>query len=139
QEFVIRSEQFGVPQSRHRVILLGVREDLWSRTIPALVPAAREVPISLVLQGLPKLRSGLSRTSDAHDAWRDTFHDVIRSGVLAGLPNWHYAAVRRTVIESLEAVREYRADRGGEFVPCHAGIGYRPDWFLDPRVGGVTN
>jgi len=46
QEFVIRSEQYGVPQTRHRVILLGVREDLWQRGAAILTPASREVPVS---------------------------------------------------------------------------------------------
>jgi DNA (cytosine-5)-methyltransferase 1 len=139
QEFVIRSEQYGVPQTRHRVILLGVREDLWQRGAAILTPASREVPVSQVLHGLPKLRSGLSRTTDGPDEWRATLHEVISSGLLKTLPNGHYADVRRTVIDGLDAVRNYRADRGGEFVPCQASIGYRPDWFLDSRIGGVVN
>ena len=139
QEFVIRSEQYGVPQTRHRVILLGVREDLWQRGAAILTPASREVPVSQVLHGLPKLRSGLSRTTDGPDEWRATLHEVISSGLLKTLPNGHYTDVRRTVIDALDAVRNYRADRGGEFVPCQASIGYRPDWFLDSRIGGVVN
>ncbi|MCX6620664.1 MAG: DNA cytosine methyltransferase, partial [Acidobacteria bacterium] len=138
QEFVIRSEQFGVPQTRHRVILLGVREDLWKIGASILSPAPREVPVSHVLQGLPKLRSGLSRTTDGLDEWRATLQEVIGSGLLKTLPNGHYTAVRRAVIDGLDAVRNYRADRGGEFVPCQASIGYRPDWFLDSRIGGVV-
>lgn len=43
------------------------------------------------------------------------------------------------MIDGLDAVRNYRADRGGEFVQCQASIGYRPDWFLDSRIGGVVN
>jgi DNA (cytosine-5)-methyltransferase 1 len=139
QEFVIRSEQFGVPQTRHRVILLGVREDMWRSGASILSPAPREVPVSQVLQGLPKLRSGLSRTTDGPEEWRATIQEVIDSGLLKTLPNGHYADVRRAVIDGLDAVRNYRADRGGEFVPCEASIGYRPDWFLDARIGGVVN
>ena len=139
QEFVIRSEQFGVPQTRHRVILLGVREDLWKSGASILNPAPREVPVSHVLQGLPKLRSGLSRTTDGPDQWRAAIQEVIGSDLLKTLPNGHYTEVRRAVIDGLDAVRKYRADRGGEFVPCQASIGYRPDWFLDPRIGGVVN
>jgi DNA (cytosine-5)-methyltransferase 1 len=139
QEFVIRSELYGVPQTRHRVILLGVREDLWASNASILSPAPREVPVSHVLQGLPKLRSGLSRTKDGPEEWRATLHQVIGAGLLKTLPNGHYAEVRRAVIEGLDAVRNYRADRGGEFVPCQASIGYRPDWFLDARIGGVIN
>lgn len=139
QEFVIRSEQYGVPQTRHRVILLGVREDLWQSGPALLTPASHEVPVSQVLQGLPKLRSGLTRTTDGPDAWRATLHEVINSGLLKTLPNGHYAEIRRAVIEGLDSVRNYRADRGGEFVPCQPSIGYRPDWFLDHRIGGVVN
>jgi DNA (cytosine-5)-methyltransferase 1 len=139
QEFVIRSELYGVPQTRHRVILLGVREDLWRTRASILSPAPREISVSHVLQGLPKLRSGLSRTTDGPDEWRSTLHQVISAGLLKTLPNGHYTDVRRAVIDGLDAVRNYRADRGGEFVPCQASIGYRPDWFLDSRIGGVVN
>jgi len=138
-DFVIQSEHFGVPQSRHRVILLGVRADLWKRDVPTLTPALREIPVSHVLQGLPKLRSGLSRTPDSPEAWRSTLGEVIGTGVLDSLPNGHCVAVKRAVIEALNAIREHNADRGGEFVSCRASIGYRPDWFLDPRLGGVLN
>ena len=139
QEFVIRSEQFGLPQSRHRVILLGVREDLWNRGVPILSPAPVQVPISQVLRGLPELRSGLSRATDGPDEWLATLQEVISSDLLKTLPNGHYSEVRSAVIEGLDAARNYRAGRGAEFVAGQTGIGYRPDWFLDPRVGGVVN
>ena len=102
------------------MILLGVREDLVRRHVATLTPAAQEIPVSLVLQGLPKLRSGLSRSVDGPDEWRSTLHEVISSGVLKTLPNGHYAGVRRAVIDGLDAIRNYRADRGGEFVPGRA-------------------
>ena len=139
QEFVIRSEQYGVPQTRHRVILLGVREDLWDVEIPLLTPAPRQIPVSQVLQLLPKLRSGLSRSTDGPEEWRATIQEVIDSGLLKTLPNGHYQEIRRAVTEGLEAVRNYRADRGGEFVACQARVGFRPTWFLDSRIGGVVN
>ena len=139
QEFVIRSEQYGVPQTRHRVILLGVREDLWNNVASMLTPASREVPVSQALHGLPKLRSGLSRSTDGPDEWRATLQDLLAGGFLKTIPNGHYSEVRRAVIDGLDAIRNYRADRGGAFVPCQANVGFRPDWFLDPRIGGVVN
>jgi DNA (cytosine-5)-methyltransferase 1 len=39
-EYVIPCEKYGIPQSRHRVILLGVREDLVGRDLPTLTPAS---------------------------------------------------------------------------------------------------
>ncbi len=139
QDFVIRSELYGIPQTRHRVILLGVREDLWMNGAAMLTPASQDIPVSLVLQGLPKLRSGLSRSADGPDEWRATLHELIYSNALKTLPNGHYTDVRQAVIDGLDSVENYRADRGGEFVPCQANVGFRTDWFLDSRIGGVVN
>jgi DNA (cytosine-5)-methyltransferase 1 len=121
------------------VILLGVREDLWTNGVSILTPVSREVPVSQVLQGLPKLRSGLSRSTDGPDEWRSALNELIYSNVLETIPNGHYSEVRRAIIDGLEGITNYRADRGGEFVPCQTNVGFRPDWFLDPRIEGVVN
>lgn len=72
--FIIRCENHGVPQARHRVIIMGVREDLMHprvATIPGLaVVQDAEISIAEALAGLPKLRSGLSRQADDPEKWR---------------------------------------------------------------------
>lgn len=67
-DFLIRSEEYGVPQARHRVILLGVRDDVQS--VPkALIPRYKKTTVKQVLDDLPKLRSGLSKRKDSIEAW----------------------------------------------------------------------
>ena len=59
EDFIIRSENYGVPQRRHRVILLGIRED-----IPApenILEKKDEVSLSSVIGNLPEIRSGITR------------------------------------------------------------------------------
>ncbi|WP_047541376.1 DNA cytosine methyltransferase [Methylotenera versatilis] len=58
-DFVIKAEEFGIPQARHRVILLGVRDDL--RKLPAQLEKAPTVKVSDVIKALPTLRSRLSK------------------------------------------------------------------------------
>lgn len=84
--FVIQAEYYGIPQARHRVILLGLREDLanqfdrLSRPFPCLSPLTgsegQQPSISTcqVLAGLPPLRSGLSwlQTTYPRGDWRRT-------------------------------------------------------------------
>lgn len=61
KDYLIQSEKFGVPQRRHRVILLGIREDI--DVIPSILkPCLKEVNLKNVIGDLPKLRSGLGRT-----------------------------------------------------------------------------
>ena len=70
--FIVRSEHHGVAQARHRVIIMGVREDLMHRrvaNIHGLDAHAEKVSIEMALAGLPKLRSGLSRQQDDAQLW----------------------------------------------------------------------
>lgn len=69
--FLIRAENHGVPQARHRVIVLGIRKDIPipDITAPLLGEPATAVSVSEVTSDLWKLRSGLSRQDDT-SAWQ---------------------------------------------------------------------
>lgn len=71
-EFIIRCENHGIAQARHRVIIMGVREDLVGprvAKVPGLDTQGTRESIEKALAGLPKLRSGLSRQPDGPDQW----------------------------------------------------------------------
>lgn len=65
--YIVKAENYGVPQARHRVILLGVSEEI--NRDPDLLQAAPNVNIEQVLAGLPALRSKLSKTVDSPENW----------------------------------------------------------------------
>ena len=73
---VIRAEDFGIPQARHRVILVGIRADVFTRSgidpamSPSLTPHPVRASVASVLAGMPNLRSGLSKAVDSPEAWR---------------------------------------------------------------------
>lgn len=58
-DYVVRAEKFGVPQKRHRVILLGIRNDL---DVEPLLLSEQSKPKTLreALLSIPSLRSGFS-------------------------------------------------------------------------------
>lgn len=66
-DFVIKSEKFGIPQSRHRVILLGIRKDLELK--PTILDEGKKVTVSDVLKGVPEIRSSLSKKKDSIENW----------------------------------------------------------------------
>lgn len=71
-EFVVRAEDFGIPQKRHRVIIIGIRSDLASKTSFANTVVTKSTrTVSGTISTLPKLRSGISRGGDSLSAWRD--------------------------------------------------------------------
>ncbi|POA34319.1 DNA (cytosine-5-)-methyltransferase [Pseudomonas sp. GW460-R15] len=72
--FIIRAEDYGIPQARHRVILLGIATDSlptskdWVK-LTSGESSESEVSVGQVLKNLPRLRSGLSKTADSQEGW----------------------------------------------------------------------
>ena len=68
-DFVIQAERYGIPQCRHRVILLGVRKDAGASRHD-LLQIQRPVTVKQAIDDLPTIRSRLSR-NDSLEAWRE--------------------------------------------------------------------
>lgn len=76
-DFVIQSEDYGIPQRRHRVILFGIRSDV-AEDAPALEkepkrfklkPTAAKVGVLAAIAGLPRVRSRVSKQDDSPEKW----------------------------------------------------------------------
>lgn len=141
RDFVVRSEDYGIPQARHRVILLGIREDLADRpTQVTLKPLENQVSVQDVIAGLPRIRSGLSKQPDDPAAWgripEETMQVLEHSK--RGLPEG--------VLECIKArsfLSEVPTSKGHEFgsrVEFSGMPVYLKRWYSDPGLGKfVTN
>ncbi len=139
RDFIVKSEDFGVPQSRHRVIIFGVREDMLRGAVALLEPYRGTISASRVLRGLPRVRSGLSRSQDGQGEWRDAIRSLLNSDFLRSHRNGAEGALQDHLVRTVRCLRDMNANRGGEFVTCIPRVDYEPDWFLDPALGGVCN
>lgn len=84
--FLVRAEDYGVPQARHRVILLGIAEDYASNKQPAPRFLAKS-PVSSVraaIGRLPKLRSSISGDQD-FETWATTVKELLHQRLLGGI------------------------------------------------------
>ncbi|OWY26928.1 DNA cytosine methyltransferase [Herbaspirillum robiniae] len=72
RKFIVRAEEYGVPQARHRVILVGVRRDLGLKKITLLKRRAQPSSVKEAIETLPPLRSHLSRRVDDANEWTKT-------------------------------------------------------------------
>lgn len=137
-DFVIEAEKYGVPQTRHRVILVGLRDDLGD-VRPATLEQSEPVPACDVLDDLPAVRAGLSRKKDSADAWRKEIGDAIYRRWLMGAKRKGGLELRDFITELLHDVPVPEHGRGGEFVEGLPAPRYRPEWFVDDRLGGFCN
>jgi DNA (cytosine-5)-methyltransferase 1 len=135
EDFTVHSEEHGIPQARHRIIILGVRSD-WKKVPNKLVPNHTSVTVDQVIGDLPRLRSGLSKEEDSSHLWEAAIH---------GIPDslWYkYSNLSLDLRNSLEgASRLLRRSlgRGGRFCKTVAKPKKLADWFHDPKLGGVCN
>lgn len=74
-DFLIRSEDYGIPQKRHRVIIVGIMNG--SGFAPPLsLKDNQHVTLAQAISNLPKLRSSISRTRDEDGAlWYEVFSE----------------------------------------------------------------
>ncbi len=106
-DYIVRSERFGVPQSRHRVIVIGLRTDLTKDGIEhregdGAVPASATV--RHVIGGLPQLRSGLTRNDSQLEWSRVLRHQMERVRMaVASMPHAMTAALLLPRIVELQA------------------------------------
>lgn len=139
-DFVIRAEEHGVPQMRHRVILFGIRRDLARQEhetlARTLMPA---VSVNEAISGLPALRSRLSKENDSFESWLDVFRTAARS-----LKGWKGEA-RSRVEERMRVARDMAVanrSHGAPYISSPARMGRTSPselqrWFEDSRLGGV--
>lgn len=140
REFVIPFEDYGIPQARHRLIILGIRDDL--NVKPNLLTPKPRTSAEVVLNGLPKLRSGLSRQEDSDEAWMRAVRAVADQAWFAAARTRPGSEVLNRMVVVLENLKVPESGRGAEFIRCRADVTDANElskWYLDRKIGGVCN
>jgi DNA (cytosine-5)-methyltransferase 1 len=138
REYVVCMERHGIPQARHRVILLGIRDDA-NFPAPDRLPWRQSVNAARVLKGLPVLRSGLSMDEDSGEAWAASIKSSLTQSWFRHGPVEANHELRRLMKSAITRQGSRERERGGRYVPCEPRIKYAPEWYLDSRIGGVCN
>lgn len=133
-DFVLKSEDWGVPQKRHRVILLGVREDIAAdpRILGELF-SKQNTTVEDVLKGLPKLRSRISRGEDSSQAWVAAVRQISSRQIISSIHDSELQrAVQDTALKLSPLQNTGRTFKSGKYPPEKLAV-----WISDKRLGGV--
>lgn len=151
-DYLIKSEKFGIPQMRHRVILLGVRKDFNHRD--EYLKETDEISVASVIDDLPKIRSGINRSfkkqnrlsykgdkikrayeniSDSYELWHKLFSENLNQ-----IRTWN-----KFEIESISNISHHRKlNTGSEFIIANDVLSkdhVLSEWYTDPKLNGVLN
>ena len=131
KDFIIRAEEYGVPQCRHRVILLGVRSNLTLNPASLLLTKTDHVTVKSTLTNMPKLRSGLSKELDTAVNWQA----LTKSALTEANQSINETGKQLTI-------EEQPSSRGAAFIRAKKTLSEimpKPlyDWLSDDKIKGV--
>ena len=149
KDYLIKAEEYGIPQKRHRVILLGIREDL--NTVPKTLEKKERVTLKSVIDKLPKIRSSINRKfidSEIIDGKKKRRYKKLQddSHIWEGYIN----KFKKDII-SWNGLSNYKNKKkiiapefckGAEFVPVLNTIENNhplASWYLDKNLNGIPN
>ncbi len=134
EDFIIRAEKFGIPQARHRLIILGVRSDIVAS--PDLLEEAEQTSVESVIGDLPRLRSGLSKEVDSSEAWAKALKNLETAPWLknGGVD----AEVRARILDTVGRISG-KLGRGFLYQPGATKPEAHAKWYHDPKLKGICN
>ena len=147
KDYLVRAEEHGVPQARHRVFVICVRSDVAAALpegwLPRLERRSDRVSLHDVIGSMPGLRSRLSGGDDAR-AWRDAVRASCEK-IMANRPGMSREedCCFRKGVECALATADgsplpWRNACGQVALPagCHAGL---RDWIFDGNIQVLPN
>ncbi|KRG75786.1 hypothetical protein ABB30_11120 [Stenotrophomonas ginsengisoli] len=146
RDFLLRAEELGLPQARHRVVLMGIKEDIALPEDALLQPGkADEVTVAQALNGLPKLRS--RPTDHQVRTWSETASLIFSK--VAKKAKKLAPAVSGKLLAEAEKLKfsSFDPGLGGNYVSDAATRWSNecslPDdlytWLVDPAIAGTLN
>jgi DNA (cytosine-5)-methyltransferase 1 len=139
--FIIRCERYGVPQRRHRVFVVGLREDLRGDFVPP-TEVQGQVTVRDVIGRMPRLRSEISRRCAAGGGWAESIRDGITPRLLRSIEQSAGGKVASLCENVAASVHRSRRSTGAEFLPADnisIDNAELDSWIIDPRLDGVCN
>ena len=131
--FLVRAEEYGVPQARHRMFIVGVRSDI--NVKPAKLRRHEPPSLEQTIGDLPKIRSGISKGEDSFERWRSEIMKLDPAPVRQELNGHTYAGelVKHLSINLERPAREL--EKLSKQYPAKARCSYGViDSVYDPRL-----
>jgi DNA (cytosine-5)-methyltransferase 1 len=137
-DFVVAAEKYGMPQARHRIFILGIRDDI--SFTPETLTKKEAVTVASVIGDLPKVRSGISRELDNFEQWQSLL-EAARS------EKWYTKASSNGLLSTiskvesaLQGIRELPVlSKGGEALPHRKRPAAYSEWYRGQCAPLVLN
>lgn len=137
EDFLVRAEKYGIPQARHRMLILGIREDI--QLTPKTLQESEATTVAQAIGDLPKIRSTVSKEPDTLELWRKIL-DLITSEAWyrKGRSNGLSQTVEK-IDKALVTIQKRELMAGAETMSYTGSPKIYPGWYRHGCVDVVTN
>lgn len=136
--FLVRAEDYGVPQARHRMFIVGIRNDIDvkpGRLRPHGPPTLRQT-----IGGLPPIRSSLSKGEDSVENWRSEIAKLDALEIGKQLNGAEYARdiAKGINLQAIEGRHSPKASSSAKYLRAATGRHPTLRRLHDPRLNVLT-
>ncbi|MHB1656430.1 MAG: DNA cytosine methyltransferase [Burkholderiales bacterium] len=137
EDFLVKAEKYGIPQARHRMLILGIREDI--DITPETLQKSEAPSVAQAISDLPKIRSTVSKEPDTLGLWREILGSITSEAWYhKGRSNGLSQTVKR-IDEALVDIQKRELMAGAETMSYTGRPKIFPDWYRHGCVDVVTN
>ena len=133
-EFVVKCEDYGIPQARHRVFLLGIRADI--NILPGGLRKKEKRTVNEAISDLPPIRSLLSREADSLEGWRQKLKSIAKEPWLSDVDK----DIQKEIIECVKILPNLPfGDAFVKYKYLKRRVMMEKRWFYDAFLNGYCN
>jgi DNA (cytosine-5)-methyltransferase 1 len=95
EDFLVRAELYGIPQARHRMLILGVRDDI--NITPGILQKSDTTTVAQAIGDLPKIRSRVSKEPDTLELWQKILGSISSAA-------WYREGRKNSLAETIKKI-----------------------------------
>jgi DNA (cytosine-5)-methyltransferase 1 len=133
EEYLLQAEDYGIPQMRHRIFIIGVRSDVSGR--PALLEKREQLSVEKVLSDLPALRSVLSRGVDSVTDWTNAIAQVCAQDWMQSSAGNPLGSVAKAMRKHIKVIQGSGLPTSSLFAGYQGAPAALADWYRRDAMG----
>lgn len=137
EDFLVKAEKYGIPQARHRMLILGIREDI--NITPETLQESEATSVAQAIGDLPKIRSTVSKEPDTLDLWREILGSITSEAWYKKGRDSSLSQTIEKIDNALVTIQKRELMAGAETMSYTGTPKIYPSWYRHGCDGVVTN
>ena len=130
--FIVKSEEYGVPQARHRIFIVGIRSDF--NIQPQILKKHAAPTVREIIGNMPRIRSGLSKGQDSSERWKSLIASSANTKWLKTLIR-HKPELAEALLKITKTPQKLPSQKKSH---RYVAPSQMRGWFYDPRLKSIS-